>query len=59
MSSDKKHMNGGDLEVGERKFTVGHEETFGGDRYVYCLDYNDGFTGLNVKTIQMVHFPYI
>lgn len=29
----------------------------GGDGYIYYLDYNDDFKGVNVETILMVHFP--
>lgn len=45
--------------VAENRFTMQHEETLGDDGYVYCLDCNDDFTGVSVKTIQMVHFPCI
>lgn len=37
----------------------GHEKTFGGDGYIYHLDYNDGSQMYTyVKTQQIVHFKY-
>lgn len=43
----------------DSKFTRGSEETFGVDGYVCYFDCNEDFTGMNVKTIQMVRFKCI
>ena len=42
------------------KTRKGHEETFGGDKYVYYLDCGDGTQGYAcVQTHQIVHIKYV
>ena len=59
IQSDRKHISdylgkgakgwdrdGVSVEGPIRKHMKEHKETFGGDRYIYYLDYGDGFMGV-------------
>ena len=44
----------------EGRITKWQEETFGSDRHVHFLDYDDGFTVHTwVKILQIVEFKYV
>ena len=56
--SDRKKIKGC-IQMSREGIIKGHGKTFWSGRYIYCLDYHNGFTGMYIcKNLSTFHFKW-